>query len=521
MSNSLAVILALFGQNPVRVNAHKRAMRQWVSQCCNATIFFEEIVFPGEHENIYKDEIELLSKKFTVRRHVIYAHDDNRDIFQKEVLLNIGAQHASQENIQSLLFLDADIWCRDISWWNIIREKTLQHPNSLVQVFRCFTDTQELIRGTWSLGSETLQKNTQRAKDTEYRHPGFGWAMPTSYWKAIGGWNEYFIAGSGDVCLIREHLHDYYNKYYTSSVWDSRKWDKTVIRLKQPPAILGCAPMSVVHENHGKFQERSYVTSRNVIDFVDDSVQDLVVKDEQGLFKWINPQNRLRYVLRNKALMNNTSEGMLQVCKQQGLVCISNEIYGFSSFKPIYKDWVNRAPENSVFVELGVFVGSSIVYLAQRIQNSGKKISIHGFDIFPKFKPSSKHYKHLKFEGDSYKNVVENISKNGVGHLITIHKMDIHESYKLFEDTSVWAVWLDASHQEDCTYRSLCEWWPKVQKGGYLGGHDYGNSDYPGVKVAVDRFVSENNLQVNTQYFPKMLSFVISKDGAPCLSPIK
>ncbi len=51
-------------------------------------------------------------------------------------------------------------------------------------------------------------------------------------------------------------------------------------------------------------------------------------------------------------------------------------------------------------------------------------------------------------------------------------------------------VFLDADHSYEGVRDDIAAWLPKVRKGGWIGGHDYGNDepayDFSGVKRAVD-----------------------------------
>jgi hypothetical protein len=49
-------------------------------------------------------------------------------------------------------------------------------------------------------------------------------------------------------------------------------------------------------------------------------------------------------------------------------------------------------------------------------------------------------------------------------------------------------VYIDAIHTCEAVWRDIWRWARKVRQGGIIGGHDYGHSDFPGVKVAVDAF---------------------------------
>lgn len=51
-------------------------------------------------------------------------------------------------------------------------------------------------------------------------------------------------------------------------------------------------------------------------------------------------------------------------------------------------------------------------------------------------------------------------------------------------------VFIDADHSYPGCLADILNWWPKVKPGGFIGGHDYNNTDFPefGVNRAVDEF---------------------------------
>jgi predicted O-methyltransferase YrrM len=52
-------------------------------------------------------------------------------------------------------------------------------------------------------------------------------------------------------------------------------------------------------------------------------------------------------------------------------------------------------------------------------------------------------------------------------------------------------LYIDADHSETGCWRDLTAWAPHVRSGGLVVGDDYGHPDYPGVRVAWDRFERE------------------------------
>jgi len=60
-------------------------------------------------------------------------------------------------------------------------------------------------------------------------------------------------------------------------------------------------------------------------------------------------------------------------------------------------------------------------------------------------------------------------------------------------------VFLDADHSYEGCKADIEAWSPKVKPGGWLGGHDYQNPNFPkfGVTKAVDEFVSRSGLTLD------------------------
>lgn len=72
------------------------------------------------------------------------------------------------------------------------------------------------------------------------------------------------------------------------------------------------------------------------------------------------------------------------------------------------------------------------------------------------------------------------------------------EAAAMFEDGTIGLVYIDGEHDLENVTADIAAWWPKVQPGGILAGHDYvtGDPTRPGVVIAVDKFVMEHNLQL-------------------------
>jgi hypothetical protein len=97
--------------------------------------------------------------------------------------------------------------------------------------------------------------------------------------------------------------------------------------------------------------------------------------------------------------------------------------------------------------------------------------------------------------------------------------LEISNKYKnrtiLFMGTSIKAstileketldfVFIDANHTYEDLKIDTNIWLPKVKKGGYICGHDYGNKDWPGVKQAVDEIFPDAEIDTDFTWFKRL-----------------
>lgn len=88
-----------------------------------------------------------------------------------------------------------------------------------------------------------------------------------------------------------------------------------------------------------------------------------------------------------------------------------------------------------------------------------------------------------------------------LGH--TLIRQRSLDAAKNFADLSIDMVYIDGDHTYEGCMADIQAWWPKVKSGGILMGDDYfehktGKGFDFGVIPAVDTFVAENNLTLET-----------------------
>jgi predicted O-methyltransferase YrrM len=147
-------------------------------------------------------------------------------------------------------------------------------------------------------------------------------------------------------------------------------------------------------------------------------------------------------------------------------------------------------------VEVGVWKGSSISYLASKNKNS----KIFAVDLFENTYRYKKGY--LRQEAltvyDTYNN---QLLKTNTRDIITDIRDYSWDGATKFDDNSLDFVFIDADHSYESVKKDLEAWFPKMKKGSIFSGHDYESYNdqcHPGVKQAVDEFCNLNNLKLQT-----------------------
>lgn len=152
-----------------------------------------------------------------------------------------------------------------------------------------------------------------------------------------------------------------------------------------------------------------------------------------------------------------------------------HNIQGWFTFPDFYTSMVERFDSGATFVEVGVWKGQSIAYMAVEIINSGKDIKIYAVDTFEgsgehRWKEGP-HYEPLLETKDGLVNhFLENIKP--VAHVVIPFRRTSQVASNLFGSKSVDFVFIDAAHDYESVKQDIEAWLPKVKDTGVLSGHD-------------------------------------------------
>lgn len=159
------------------------------------------------------------------------------------------------------------------------------------------------------------------------------------------------------------------------------------------------------------------------------------------------------------------------------------KIEGWFDFEDIYDQAVAEAPADreSQFVEVGVWQGRSLVYLAEKVRESGKRIRVQGID------PCK------AFEGQ------EAVCRTHLAPFADFVTLRVESSLDAAAkiEGPLDLAFIDGDHAEVSALADMVVWWPKIRRGGVMAGHDYTDAEHsPGVKLAVDRWARINHLSL-------------------------
>jgi len=129
--------------------------------------------------------------------------------------------------------------------------------------------------------------------------------------------------------------------------------------------------------------------------------------------------------------------------------------------------------KNGTVIELGCLRGRSTFAMAEVCSKHGTRIvTIDNFAGGEAADGSTK----AQQQEDIKTQFLENRTACGFDSTVSLIHGDSSESASSFSDESVDFCFIDADHRPESLQRDIEAWWPKVKRGGQLGGHDWPGS---------------------------------------------
>lgn len=98
---------------------------------------------------------------------------------------------------------------------------------------------------------------------------------------------------------------------------------------------------------------------------------------------------------------------------------------------------------------------------------------------------------------DQFQMVQQRLAADLASGVVQMHRMLSFDAAPLFPDEHFDWVYVDASHYYEDVKRDLADWLPKVKRGGYFCGDDYGRRSFwdHGVTRAVDELIAAGGVE--------------------------
>ena len=166
------------------------------------------------------------------------------------------------------------------------------------------------------------------------------------------------------------------------------------------------------------------------------------------------------------------------------------EISGWSvDILPFYHRMAKNLPDGATIVEIGVYHGRSILYLAEQLWKLGKRnckltaVDLWHVENFTNEASRAQFEKNLELIGDA-KELISILQLPSIEAAQTLK--DKNESFDL--------IFIDAAHDYQSVKNDIHAWSKVLKKDGIIAGHDYWHwGEHAGVGKAVDEYVNGVN----------------------------
>jgi hypothetical protein len=150
-----------------------------------------------------------------------------------------------------------------------------------------------------------------------------------------------------------------------------------------------------------------------------------------------------------------------------------------------YSKTVPALPDHRPIVEVGVWLGRSLVYLGALLKYHHRRTVAYGVDTFDGGPAATPEMRVVvaRYGGSLYSEALAGLALLKLDDVVRLIVAESTEAAKQFEDAALGMVFIDSSHTYEGTAAEIRAWRPKLAPGGILAGHDI---DYPAVRRAVD-----------------------------------
>lgn len=165
-------------------------------------------------------------------------------------------------------------------------------------------------------------------------------------------------------------------------------------------------------------------------------------------------------------------------------------VAGYFNYKSYYDHVATALPPRCIAVEVGSLYGRSVIYLAKKLKEHNKRPYIYAVDFGLGVGGRNDDFGYLP-------TLFNNIRECGVSDCVSVVAAESTVAAKAFGNESIDFVFIDAGHDYNAVRSDLQSWFPKLRRGGTIGGHDWNHPNYPDVKRAVQEFFDGQEIRTD------------------------
>jgi hypothetical protein len=156
-----------------------------------------------------------------------------------------------------------------------------------------------------------------------------------------------------------------------------------------------------------------------------------------------------------------------------------NKIHGWFNFHAVYTNAVNTFPDNSLFVEIGSWKGTSAAYMGVELINANKKnTKFVCVDTWGENDDGEYISDKSVINNTLYQEFLDNIKplqNNGLNIVPIRNRSDLAVSD--FMDSSIDFLYIDGSHHYKNVKNDILLYLPKMKTTSIVAGHDWQSPD--------------------------------------------
>lgn len=205
----------------------------------------------------------------------------NSALFYKEQLFNMLEPQLPKQ-YRNLIFMDSDIIFSEPDW--VDRISLALKKYSVVQPFSKVVFTGPTLEPIDKELPSSIKWFKERSMING--HPGFCWAISRSHFKAMGGFFDKAIIGSGDSMFANSLLKMNVSFTYDFIYRDYMQWR---FKISVLPVSVTYLDMTIYHLYHGDLKSRQYASRHNIPELKGiKSWEQAVYKNKDGMYELKN-----------------------------------------------------------------------------------------------------------------------------------------------------------------------------------------------------------------------------------------